>query len=132
MNIFKEIYQAYKTVKYRSKIVNINISDLINSNFESSCSIYRGFFGEPMIDAELLTAYKNVKNENISKKIRDCSNAIYRFGFELYTAKNYDGSYMKVMLIPRGDLRSYMSERSLGKDPKEAIQLYKNLGGNVI
>jgi hypothetical protein len=132
MNIFKEIYQAYKTIRYRSKIVNINMSDLINSNFESSCAIYKGFFGEPMIDNDLLTAIKQVKNENLVKKIRDCNSAIYSFGFELFTAKNHDGSYMKIMLTPRYDLRSYMSNKSIGKDQKEVIQLYKNLGGNVI
>ena len=132
MNIFKEIYRAYKTVKYRSKIVNINISDLITSNFESSCAIYKGFFGEPMIDSDLLIANKTVKNENLTKKIKDCNNAIYSFGFELFISKNYDGNYMKVMLIPRSDLRSYMYDRSIGRDPREAIQLYKNLGGNVI
>jgi hypothetical protein len=85
-----------------------------------------------MIDSDLLIANKTVKNENLTKKIKDCNNAIYPFGFELFTAKNYDGNYMKVMLIPRNDLRSYMSDRSLGRDPREAIQLYKNLGGNVI
>ena len=77
MNIFKEIYQAYKTVKYRSKIVNINISDLITSNFESSCAINKGFFGEPMVDSDLLIANKTVKNENLIKKIKDCNYAIH-------------------------------------------------------
>lgn len=132
MNIFKEIYQAYKTVRYRNKIVNMNISDLISSNFESSCAIYKGFFGEPMVDTDLMTAIKTVKNENLVKKIRDCNYAIHSFGFELFTAKNYDGSCMKIMLAPRYDLRSYMSDRSLGKEPREVVQLYKSLGGNVI
>jgi hypothetical protein len=94
--------------------------------------MYRGFFGEPSIDNDLYIAYKNVRNESLERKIRDFNRMTYSFGFELFTSKSNDGLYMKIQMIPRSDIRSYLTDRSLGKDPKEMIQLYKNLGGNVI
>ena len=39
---------------------------------------------------------------------------------------------MKVMLVPRYDVRSFMSDRSLGREPRDVVHLYKSLGGNVI
>lgn len=132
MNVFKELFQTYKTIKHRNRLVNININDLIRSNFDSSCSMYRGFFGEPSIDNDLYTAYKNVRNEGLDRKIKDFNRMVYSFGFEMFTSKSNDGAYMKLMMVPRNDVRMYLTERSLGKDPRDMIMLYKNLGGNVI
>ena len=134
MNIFKNLNQAYKSVKYRSKIVNINLSDLIRDSFESSCSFYRGFFGEPTIDSELFTAFKNVRMKaSFESDIKDCSEAVAKKGWELFFTKTSDGGpYMKIMLVPAQDIKNYMNQRALGKDPSETVSLYKKLGGNVI
>lgn len=130
--IFKNILKQFKACRYRKEIASLNTYDLIKDNFESSSAVYRGFFGEPQIDNDLFTAYKNVRNESLERKIKDCSNAIHSFGFELFTSKNYDGSSMKVMMIPNRYVRLYMYDRSLGLEPKEGVMLYKSLGGNVI
>jgi hypothetical protein len=132
MNIFKEFYQIYKMIKHRNRLVNININDLIRSNFESACSIFRGFFGEPAIDNDLFVAYKHVRNESLKRKITDFNYIAQSFGFELFTSKPNDGLSMKVQMIPRSDIRSYLTDRSLGKDSKVMIHLYKSLSGNVI
>ena len=133
MNPFNNLTQAYKSIRHRNKIANINLSDLVHSNFESACAVYRGFFGEPMVDSDLLTAYKNIRNDSpLDKKIKDCHNVIYRFGFDIFTSKSNEGTSMKIMMIPRSDIRAYMLERSLGKEYSEIVNLYKSLGGNVI
>lgn len=134
MDIFKNITQTYKSIKYRNKIVNINLADLIKDNFESACSFYRGFFGEPQIDSELFTAYKNVRlKTSFISDLKDCSDSINRKGWELIYTKTGDGGpYMKIIMVPSHEIRNYMNQRALGKDPSETVSLYKKLGGNVI
>lgn len=134
--MFKEIYKTalkkFKSVHLRKEIARLNTNDLIKGNFESACAIYRGFLGEPQIDNDLFTAYKNIQNESLDRKIKDCNNTIRSFGFELFATKNYDGTTMKVMMIPNYHIRTYMYDKTLGLSPKESVMLYRSLGGNVI
>lgn len=134
MDIVKNITQTYKSIRYRNRIVNINLSDLIKENFESSCSFYRGFFGEPMIDGELFTAFKNARvKSSFASDVKDCQAAINRKGWELiYTKSNENSSCVKIIMVPAHEIRNYMNQRALGKDPSETVSLYKKLGGNVI
>lgn len=131
MNILKKLNTIYKTVKYRNKIANINTNDLILENFESVCAFYKGFFGEPQIDNNLLTAYKNTSvKTNIC--IKDCTDSIGRKGWELIYTKTNDGLYMKILMVPGYDIKNYLNQKALGNGYIDIISLYKKLGGNVI
>lgn len=133
MKLFNGLILVYKSVKHRNKIANININDLIRDNFGSACAVYKGFFGEPTIDNDLLTVYKNICNDHpFDKKIKDFQQIVYRFGFDVLISKSNEGIYIKIMLIPRNDVRDYMFARALGKEYPEIINLYKSLGGNII
>ena len=131
MNIFKNISITYRTIRYRKKLAKQNMNDLIRENFESACSFYRGFFGEPTVDCDLYTAYKSTQMKS-AMEINDCMDAVKQKGWDLICTKTNDGSYMKIIMVPGYDIKNYLTQKSMGKEHPETVALYKRLGGNVI
>jgi hypothetical protein len=129
--IVENLVTNYKSIRYRSKIVNMNLNDLIRNNFGTATHIFRGFFGEPYIDNELLIASKVTDSVNIEKRLEDCSLCLYKFGWELHSTKTLKNDSYKVMIVPMVSIRQYMFNRSLGIEYKNSVYLYKQLGGKV-
>ena len=122
MNQIREIIGF---IMHRKRIVHINMKSTIDSNFESCISVFRGFFGEPYVDCDMYSCYKDVVEIN-KKKLYDANVFMNRYGFKVYSNKTNRGT-IKVNMIPSDKLTDYMISRTFGEEYQEQDELYRSI-----
>lgn len=121
----KQIKDFFGFWLHRKRIVQINMKATIDSNFESCVSVFRGFFGEPYVDSDMFTCYKDVTEIN-KKKLYDANVFTERYGFKVYSNRTERGT-IKVHLIPSDELTNYLIARTFNEEYHGQEALYRNI-----
>lgn len=112
-------------ILHRKRIVHINMKSTIDTNFDSCVSVFRGFFGEPYVDCDMYTCYKDVVDIN-KKKLYDANVFMSRYGFKVYSNRTERGT-IKVNMVPSNDLTNYLIARTFGEEYQGQDELYRSI-----
>lgn len=122
---FNSIVNSIKIYADRNRIAATNLLKVIQDNYTSCNSVYKGFFGEPTSDNDLFTSYKMISFNDVTKrKIHDCTKILNLFGWQLVTSTTNDDTYVKIIMIPNQQIQNYMNDRTLGKEYPHKFELY--------
>lgn len=110
----------------KSRLVNMNIEDVLDTNFEGALCIFRGFFEHGYShfqDSDLRTVALHVPLDKVSShKIHMAEALISKLGFELVTSMEKD--YLKVGMVPGREIARYMSAKATGRRYQNIETLY--------
>lgn len=121
----KDLSNLIGFIIHRNKIVNINMRQTIENNFDSCVSLFRGFFGEPYRNNDNMTCTKDVVDLN-QRKLYDVDSFCSRLGFRVYVNKTVRGTW-SVVLAPDRDVQGYLTARSFGEEYNNQNELYRRI-----
>lgn len=125
-NVSSEIYiQIFE----KERLANLNIDDVIDTNWQAAKNVFVGFVGQPAQYDDVLMYYSKTidKNKNSNRNFLLAQNFVNRLGFILAAVEVPNSDTFRVILTPGSEIYKFMTAKALEEKFHGVDELYTKI-----
>lgn len=121
--------EIYIQIFEKEKLANLNIDDVIDTNWQAAKNVFVGFVGHPSQSDDVLMYYSKTidKNKNSNRNFLLAQNFVNRLGFILAAVEVPDTETFRVILTPGPDIYKFLTAKALEEKFHGVDELYTRI-----